>query len=86
MTAMKALFNHLTAHIRCAAPAKPAGINMTAQPDRTQLAELAEHVSKLACQGFEVVDMDISGDAPTFTVRPMPRELPSLAGYTVQEF
>jgi len=83
---MKRLFNHLAARIRRAIPSQTTGARDMAKLDSTQLAELAEHVSKLACQGFEVVDMDTSGDAPTFTVRPMPRELPSLAGYTVQEF
>jgi hypothetical protein len=83
---MNAFFNNLAARIRRANPAQPAGKRNMAQPDSTQLAELAEYVSKLARDGFEVVDMDTSGDAPTFTVRPLPRELPSLAGYTVQEF
>jgi hypothetical protein len=83
---MNAFFNNLAARIRRPAAALQAGVHMAAQPDSTQLAELAEHVSKLAGQGFEVVDMDTSGEAPIFTVRPAPRELPSLAGYTVQEF
>jgi hypothetical protein len=83
---MKTLFNNLAARIRRATPTPPAGNTMAAQPDSTKLAELAEHVTKLASQGFEVVDMDTSGDTPVFSVRPYPRELPSLAGYTVQEF
>ena len=84
---MNTFLNNLTSRIRRATPALQVGANpMTTQPDSTKLAELAEHVTQLAGQGYEVVDMDISGDAPTFTVRPMPRELPSLAGYTVQEF
>lgn len=79
---MKALFNQLAARIERAIPAMQAATQamgasfLAAQPDCTRLAELAEHIVRLTDMGFEVVDMDIRGEAPVFSVRPIPRPHP----------
>jgi hypothetical protein len=78
---MKALFNQLAARIERAIPAmqavtKTVGVSLAAQPDCTRLAEMAEHIVRLTDLGFQVIDMDIRGEAPVFSVRPIPRPHP----------
>jgi hypothetical protein len=78
---MKAFFNQLKGRLECSSQAmqtvsKAVGLSMTAQPDCTKLAEMAEHIVRLTDLGFQVIDMDIRGEAPVFSVRPIPRPHP----------
>lgn len=51
---------------------------MAAQLDSIKLTAIANHVSQLAALGLDVIDMDTSGDAPVFTVRPDAQKLARL--------
>jgi hypothetical protein len=83
---MRTFIKQLAARIERARPAmQPVGVSMASQLDSAKLAEIAEHVSKLASLGLEVISFDTIDGELVFRVRTEPLKLARL-GYEVLSY